>query len=107
MKGQDLVEIFMGVIGDKENYYLHPVKPNTLVCGKKNIAVNGKRFESFFSYFERNYTPQETMRLKSIADRLIHDADRRNSGDFWTPTLFVDKAHEMISNALGEDWKDN
>lgn len=106
MKGQDLVEIFMGVIGDKENYYLHPVKPNTLVCGKKDIAVNGKRFESFFSYFERNYTPQETMRLKSIADRLIHDADRRNSGDFWTPTLFVDKAHEMISNSLGEDWKE-
>ena len=106
LSGHDLVEIFMGVIGDKMNYYQHPSNPNVLVCNGKNVNVNGKAFESFFSYFERNYTPQETMRLKSIADRLIIDADRRNSGDFWTPTVFVDYAHDMISKSLGEDWKE-
>lgn len=106
LSGHDLVEIFMGVIGDKMNYFQHPVNKNILVCNGKNVNVNGKAFESFFSYFERNYTPQETMRLKSIADRLIIDADRRNSGDFWTPTVFVDYAHDMISKSLGEDWKE-
>lgn len=106
LSGHDLVEIFMGVIGDKMNYYQHPSNPNVLVCNGKNVNVNGKAFESFFSYFERNYTPQETMRLKSIADRLIIDADRRKSGDFWTPTVFVDYAHDMISKSLGEDWKE-
>jgi len=106
LNGHDLVEIFMGVIGDKMNYFQHPRNPNVLVCNGKNVNVNGKAFESFFGYFERNYTPQEIMRLKSIADRLIIDADRRNSGDFWTPTVFVDYAHDMISKSLGEDWKE-
>ncbi len=106
LSGHDLVEIFMGVIGDKMNYFQHPINKNILVCNGKNVNVNGKAFESFFSYFERNYTPQETMRLKSIADRLIIDTDRRNSGDFWTPTVFVDYAHDMISKSLGEDWKE-
>ena len=68
--------------------------------------MNGNAFKSFFGYFDRNYTPQETMCLNGIADRLIVDADRRNSGDFWTPTMFVDYAHDMISKKLGEDWKE-
>ena len=106
LSGHDLVEVFMGVIGDKANYFRHPNKANVLVCNGKNVNVDGKAFESFFGYFERNYTPQETMRLKGIADRLIIDADRRKSGDFWTPTIFVDYAHDMISKSLGEDWKE-
>ena len=32
--------------------------------------------------------------------------EQRNKGKFYTPTLFVDYAHKMISEALGDDWKD-
>lgn len=31
---------------------------------------------------------------------------KRAKGQFYTPTLFVDYAHQMISNAFGEDWKE-
>lgn len=106
LSGHDMVEIFMGVIGDKMNYFQHPSSPNILVCKGRNVNINGNAFKSFFGYFDRNYTPQETMCLNGIADRLIVDADRRNSGDFWTPTMFVDYAHDMISKKLGEDWKE-
>lgn len=106
LSGHDMVEIFMGVIGDKMNYFQHPSNPNILVCKGRNVNINGNAFKSFFGYFDRNYTPQETMCLNGIADRLIVDADRRNSGDFWTPTMFVDYAHDMISKKLGEDWKE-
>ena len=106
LSGHDLVEIFMGVIGDKMNYFQHPSSPNILVCKGRNVNMDGNAFKSFFGYFDRNYTPQETMCLNGIADRLIVDADRRNSGDFWTPTKFVDYAHDMISKKLGEDWKE-
>lgn len=106
LSGHDMVEIFMGVIGDKMNYFQHPSSPNILVCKGRNVNMNGNAFKSFFGYFDRNYTPQETMCLNGIADRLIVDADRRNSGDFWTPTMFVDYAHDMISKKLGEDWKE-
>ena len=30
----------------------------------------------------------------------------RNLGQFYTPTLFVDHAHKMISEQFGEDWKE-
>ncbi len=96
----------MGVIGDKMNYFQHPSSPNILVCKGRNVNMDGNAFKSFFGYFDRNYTPQETMCLNGIADRLIIDTDRRNSGDFWTPTMFVDYAHDMISKKLGEDWKE-
>ncbi len=106
LSAHDMVEIFMGVIGDKMNYFQHPSNPNVLVCKGKNVNMDENAFKSFFGYFDRNYTPQETMRLNGIADRLIIEADRRKSGDFWTPTIFVDYAHDMISKALGEDWKE-
>ena len=103
----DLVAIFMGVITDAEEYYQHPSKKNVLVCkGGKQIAINGDGFKSFFSYFNRNYTPQEKNKFAEISDRLIEDTNRRNKGEFYTPTLFVDYAHKMIAEQFGEDWKD-
>lgn len=104
-KSHDLVGIFMGVITNSDEYYQHPTKKNTLVTPLGNIEIIGDSFKSFFSYFQRTYTPQEKNNLTAIADRLIEDTDRRNNGDFWTPTPFVDYAHKMISEQLGENWK--
>ena len=103
----DLVAIFMGVITDADEYYQHPTKKNVLVCkGGKQIAIKGDGFQSFFSYFNRNYTPQEKNKFAEISDRLIEDTNRRNKGEFYTPTLFVDYAHKMIVEQFGEDWKE-
>ena len=41
-----------------------------------------------------------------IKEKAIDDTVRRNNGIFLTPTLFVDYAHKMISEQLGENWKD-
>lgn len=103
----DLVAIFMGVITDSDEYYQHPTKKNILVCkGGEKIAIKGDGFQSFFSYFNRNYTPQEKNKFAEISDRLIEDTNRRNKGEFYTPTLFVDYAHKMISEQFGDDWKE-
>lgn len=32
--------------------------------------------------------------------------DEKNAGQFYTPTLFVDYVHKMISEQFGENWKD-
>lgn len=102
----DLVSIFMGVITNKNEYYQHPEKKNILVAANKEIAINGDGFKSFFSYFDRNYTPQEKMKFAEISDRLIEDTKRRNTGEFYTPTLFVDYAHRMLEKQFGDDWKE-
>ena len=106
VSANDLVAVFMGVITKNENYYLHPSKKNTLVTPQGNVAVNTDAFKGFFSYFNRNYTPREKNRFAEISDRLIEDTNRRNKGEFYTPTLFVDYAHKMIAEQFGEDWKE-
>ena len=37
---------------------------------------------------------------------MTNEKDKRKKGQFYTPTLFVDHAHKMISEQLGEDWKE-
>lgn len=106
ISANDLVAIFMGVITDTDNYYQHPTKKNVLVCKDKQISINGDGFKAFFSYFNRNYTPQEKNKFAEISDRLIEDTNRRNKGEFYTPTLFVDYAHKMMVEQFGEDWKE-
>ncbi len=106
ISANDIVAVFMGVITKNSEYYKHPVKKNVLVTPQGEIKINGDGFDSFFSYFNRNYTPQEKMRFSEISDRLIEDTNRRNKGEFYTSTSFVDYAHDMISKAFGEDWKE-
>ena len=57
LNGHDVVGIFMGVLNDPNNYYQHPSLPNVLVCNGQNVNMDGNNFKSFFSYFDRNYTP--------------------------------------------------
>ena len=105
---KDAVAMFIGVLTEKNDYYLQPRKSNTLVAQplNKEFAVKSDALTAFFSYFSDNYSFAEMRVFSSIADRLIEDSDRRKSGDFWTPTKWVDYAHERVSKVLGEDWKD-
>jgi hypothetical protein len=106
VKPNDLVSIFINAITDHDACFLHPKKANVLVCNGKEYAIYSNAYNSFFSYFNKNYTPQEKSNFSKISDRLIEDTNRRNKGEFYTPTTFVDKAHRMIEKALGEDWKE-
>ena len=42
----------------------------------------------------------------AICDRLLEDEKRRREGAFFTPTTWVDKAHELTTEVLGDNWKD-
>lgn len=102
----DLVGAFIGIITNEEGYYQHPTKKNILVTPLGNIDISGDKYTAFFSHFQKKYSPKEKTILTAIADRLIEDTDRRKSGDFWTPTILADYAHKMITEQLGENWKD-
>lgn len=102
----ELVSVFLGIIKNDKEYYVHPAKKNTLIANKREYAINESSYASFAEYFNRTYTPQEKMRFDEISDRLIEDTNRRMKGEFYTPTLFVDYAHKMISEQFGDDWKE-
>lgn len=102
-----LVSIFLGTILDHEKYYQHPVSKSVLIADGEHIEIDGPGFVSFFSYFNRSYTPQEKSRFTEISDRLIEDVNRRRKGEFYTPTHFVDRAHDMLTSVLGEGWRED
>ena len=106
INANDTVAVFIGVITEKENYYKHPHKKGVIVTPIDEIKVNDDAYKAFIQYFERSYTPQEKNRFSEISDRLIEDTNRRNKGEFYTPTMFVDHAHDMMSRELGMDWKE-
>lgn len=95
------------VINPNENY-VHPKKNNILLT--KNfgeVKINGSAFSSFFKHYEgETYSPREKEKLTGFVDRLVEDSTRRRKGEFFTPTTFVDKSQEYITNALGSDWRD-
>lgn len=102
----ELVSIFIGTILDADNYYQHPKNLNKLVTLNGSIDIVGSAFSAFISVFEREYTPDERRRFAEISDRLVEETKRRRSGEFYTPTPFVDYAHQMLAEELGDDWKD-
>ena len=106
LSANQLVDVFLGTITNQEDYYIHPRNPNKLVGKDLTIDIDPKAFQSFIGVFNREYTPTELHRFAEISDRLIEDTNRRRKGEFYTPTPFVDYAHKMLSEQLGEDWKE-
>jgi hypothetical protein len=93
------------LVNPKENY-LHPNKKNTLITkAAGDVCVNGNQFKSFFSHFEHSYGPKEKESMTGMVDRLVEDSTRRKQGEFFTPTLWVDEGHKLLTKNLGEDWK--
>lgn len=107
VQANDLVSTFIGTMLDSEHYYQHPRKKNILIANDKQVAINGDQFELFMQMHSTEYSPKEKRIMTAISDRLIEDTNRRNKGEFYTPTLFVDYAHGMIEKELGVHWKDN
>ena len=102
----DLVAVFFGCMTDSENYYLHPKKKGVLVTPRANYRVDDSLFKGLMTHFASEYSPKEKARLASISDRLIEDTKRRKNGAFFTPTKWVNYGHKMVSEVLGENWKD-
>ena len=104
----ELVSIFiLTMTNPNGDTYIVPNKINTLhLSNGKNIQIDGKAFDAFFCQFNRNYTPQEIDVFNAIADRLLQETERRFQGSYWTPNIWVDKAHDMFSDIIGSNWKE-
>lgn len=108
VSNQDQISVFIASLKGSDSTYLHPKQPNVLVHGKKSVRLNSDAYEAFWNHYDSaSYNLDEIKAITEIADTLINDVDRRFHGDFWTPVIWVNKAHEMITESLGEDWKDN
>jgi hypothetical protein len=104
-----LANLFVQLLINPDENYLHPVSKRKTIVTKSFNEVNVKSrevFTSFFSHFSPTYTPKQKEQLTAVVDRLVQDVTRRKQGEFFTPTIWVDKAHEYIVSVFGEDWKE-
>ena len=105
--GRQQAKYFLKLILEPDSCYQHPKKPNKLIIGDDTVDIDGDKYLAFRAQYgvEKNYSLNEQREFTAIADRLIEDADRRRRGDFYTPTIWVNEAHKLISKHLGNNWR--
>jgi hypothetical protein len=104
----EVANLFVNLIINPGGNYLHPKRKNILITKSfGDIYVNTDKYISFFSHFDgEQYSIRDKENLTSIVDRIVEDETRRRKGEFFTPTIWVDEAHKMITEAFGENWKE-
>lgn len=104
----EVANLFINLIINPGENYLHPKRKNILITKAfGDVYVQTDKFISFFSHFDgEQYSIREKEKLTAIVDRIVEDETRRRKGEFFTPTIWVDEAHKMISDAFGENWKE-
>jgi hypothetical protein len=101
--------LFVQLLVNSDDNYLHPVSKRKMVVTKSfgEIPIASRDgFTSFFAHFSSSYTPSQKHKLAAVVDRIVEDTTRRRQGEFFTPAIWVDKAHEYIGSVYGEDWKE-
>jgi len=101
--------LFVQTLVNKDDNYLHPVARCKMIVTKAfgEVAIASREgFESFFAHFASSYSPSQKHKLSAVVDRIIEDTTRRKQGEFFTPAIWVDKAHEYITSVYGENWRD-
>lgn len=98
-------DFFMSLVMHTDECYIHPKKKTKAIFKDVEADVHEDAFNSFIDHYTFEYNIDEKKRFSEVCDRLIEDADRRMKGDFYTPSIWVDEAHKMISEHLGADWK--
>ena len=104
----DEMSIFMNMLvgGDAINYFQHPNDPNILVANNRHINIDGAFLNMFIKRFNRDLDREQIDELNAIADRLIEDSARRDTGDFWTPEIWANRSHEILDEVIGSDWRE-
>lgn len=101
--------LFIQILVNKDDNYLHPVSKRKTVVTKsfgEVVIVSRDAFQSFFAHFASSYSPSQKHKLAAVVDRIVDDTTRRKQGEFFTPAIWVDKAHEYVASVFGEDWKE-
>jgi len=102
----ELADLFFTCLTAPKEVFLHPNKKNKMVVRGEEVKVNSKNYRIFFSQFRQEYTPVELETITANKDRILEDTHRRRTGAFFTPDIWVEEAHKMISEQFGENWKE-
>lgn len=99
------IELFFKVLTSPQDCYKHPKKDGCLVCSNNEFKIDKRGFNGFFSIYKETHNPVELRELIANKDRLIQEISRRRTGAFFTPSDWVQEAHNMLAEHFGINWK--
>ena len=106
MEEKDVLDTFLTLLCQPQECYVHPKKAHFLMVGNKEVRIRPKMYCAFFTLYKETHNPLELREITANKDRLLQEVHRRRTGAFFTPSLWVDEAHNMIAEQFGEDWKE-
>lgn len=108
MSAQEKVGLFMRSLLDRESVYQHPKSASKLVVeGRKEpVRIVAGTHQAFWTHFRDRYSVTEKRAFTANKDRLVEEENRRRTGEFMTPAIWVDEAHKHLDETLGADWRD-
>jgi len=108
LNAQEQVGIFMRSLLDREAVYQHPKSHAKLVVeGRPEpVRIQPGTHEAFWKHFRSKYSLTEKREFTGNKDRLVEEENRRRTGEFMTPAIWVAEAHQHLDGVLGEGWRD-
>lgn len=106
MDPKDILDTFLMLLCQPQECYIHPKKTHFLMIGNKEVRVKPTMYKAFFTLYKETHNPLELREITANKDRLLQEVHRRRTGAFFTPSLWVDEAHNMIAEQFGADWKE-
>lgn len=99
------VAIFTNAITGNPNQNLIGSNILSTVSGSQ-VTVDPNGWTRFFDIYEKVTDHDSCNKFRAISEGLVPEMERRSSGDYWTPTAWTDRAHELVTEVYGEDWRE-
>lgn len=103
---EELVNFFLTVVLNRDNVFINS-SGNEISIEHYKIRIDKNSYDSFVGHFESQYRPSEKKIFTETSDRLIEDVSRRRSGEFYTPSAFVEYAYKRMDKEIGQGWENN
>lgn len=105
LTSEQTIALFIKCITEPENYFVDD-KNNYISTPNKQIPCNKNAFLNFRTQYSSVLVDNSISDIIAYSDRFKQEFQRRLQGAFFTPVLFVNKAHKMIEQHLGDNWRE-
>jgi len=102
-KANELVGMYFDFIKNDDTK-CHLVGNKIYFTNYRAITVNATRAAQFRSRFGV-FSDNDKQELERMYDTLLSESERRFNGQFFTPKIWVDCAHQYMAKVLGDDWE--
>lgn len=107
LSAQQQAALFMQCLLTRDTVYVHPKHSGKLIVEgvDEPIKIQSGSHDAFWANYPERYTITERRALSQAKDRIVEEEERRRTGEFFTPPIWVEAAMSDLDNTFGEGWE--